>query len=148
MAERDKKHPRIGVHISLSLHEKARMSWSLLNVCLQWCQTFWRCWGSISNWLRPGSFLLSEESCEQNALFQVNTWRQFPIQNGHYVIPEATKVTRGKNMYKTVFFYLILLQEKQPMEGGSLMDNHGWIIKINHTPWEACKMFRQITPFH
>lgn len=74
MAERYKKHPEYEC-IFHSLYMKKLECASPCSVCVY---NDAKHSGDaeillVTNWLRPGSFLLSEGSCEQNALFQVNS---------------------------------------------------------------------------
>lgn len=69
MAEKNKKHTIVGVHITPPLHEQAQITWSSLSVSVFTAVP--NIWKTLRFWyeLTTSSFLLSEQSWEQNGLF-------------------------------------------------------------------------------
>lgn len=69
MAQKNKKHTIVGVRITPPLHEQAHMTWSPLSVSVFTAVRNIR--KTLGFWyeLITSSFLLSEESWEQNGLF-------------------------------------------------------------------------------
>ena len=63
-------------------------------------------------------------------------------------VTEFTFEGENKVSIKQDFLFNCLAVKKQSMKGGPWMENHGWIMKVPHTPWRTSEMCRQITPFH
>lgn len=83
----------------------------------------------------------------------MNIWMLSPIQNGKYTghccsWGHRVYIWERKRSIKQDFLFNCLGEKKQPMKGGPWMENHGWIMKVPHTPWRTAEMCRQITPFH
>lgn len=61
---------------------------------------------------------------------------------GHWIIPEVTGLMREKTGMK----YKFSCEKNNRWKVDH--DTSGWFIKVDHTPWDACKTCREITPFH